>query len=87
MNGTLRQGIWSNAVLHQIAAAHNATVQQIMLAWAIRDGNTIAIPKSSAKEHTLENAEAASIELTEDELRMIENEFPAPDREMPLDVE
>ncbi len=87
MNGTLRQGIWANAILQNIAAAHNATVQQIMLAWAIRDGNTIAIPKSSAKQHTLENAAAASIELTEDELQMIENEFPAPDREMPLDVE
>ena len=87
MNGTLRQGIWSNAVLQKIAAAHNATVQQIMLAWAIRDGNTIAIPKSSAKQHTLENATAATIELTEDELKMIENEFPAPDREVPLDVE
>ena len=87
MNGTLRQGIWANAVLQKIAAAHNATVQQIMLAWAIRDGNTIAIPKSSAKQHTLENAAAATIELTEDELKMIENEFPAPDREMPLDVE
>ena len=56
MNGTLRQGIWANAVLQKIAAAHKATAQQIMLAWAIRDGNTIAIPKSSAKEHTLENA-------------------------------
>ena len=87
MNGTLRRGIWTNRVLQQIADTHSATVQQIMLAWAIRDGNTIAIPKSSSKEHTLENAEAASIELTEDELQMIQNEFPASDREMPLDVE
>ena len=87
MNGTLRQGIWNNTVLQKTAAAHNATVRQIMLAWAIRDGNTIAIPKSSSKQHTIENAAAGNIVLTDAELQMIETEFPAPDREMPLDVE
>lgn len=87
VNGTLRRGITGNAVLRQIADAHSASVQQIMLAWAIRDGNTIAIPKSSSKQHTLENAAAGDILLTDDELKLLDREFPAPDRDVPLDVE
>ncbi len=87
INGSLRRGITDNAMLRQIASAHSATVQQIMLAWAVRDGNTIAIPKSSSQQHTTENAQAADIQLTEDELTMLDKEFPAPDREVALDVE
>lgn len=87
INGSLRRGITDNAVLRQIASAHSATVQQIMLAWAVRDGNTIAIPKSSSQQHTTENAQASDIQLTEDELTMLDKEFPAPDREVALDVE
>ncbi len=87
VNGNLRRGITENPVLRQIAEAHSAAVQQIMLAWAIRDGNTIAIPKSSSEIHTIENACASEIELSAEELVMLDNEFPAPDKETPLDVE
>ena len=87
MNGSLRHGIWTNKALRQVADAHNASVQQIMLAWAIRGGNTIAIPKSSSKQHTLENAAAGDISLSDDELKLLDTEFPAPDREIPLDIE
>ncbi len=87
INGSLRRGITENAVIKKIASAHGATVQQIMLAWAIRDGNTIAIPKSSSEKHTIENAQAAEIQLSDDELKMLNDEFPAPDRETALDVE
>lgn len=87
INGTLRSDIIGNPVLQQVAAAHNASVQQIMLAWAIRNGNVIAIPKSATKEHALQNAAAGDIELTDEDLEMLDRAFPAPDREVPLDVE
>ena len=87
INGTLRGGILGNAVLQQIANAHNASIQQIMLAWAVRDGNTVAIPKSASKQHTLDNAAAGDINFTDGELKLLDGEFPAPDREVPLDVE
>lgn len=38
--GTLRRGILNNPVLKQIAKKYNATVEQVMLAWNIRDGHT-----------------------------------------------
>ena len=87
MGGRLKRGVSENAVLRQIAESRGAAVRQIMLAWAIRDGNTIAIPKSSSEKHTVENAQAADILLTDEEMNLLDDEFPAPDREMPLDVE
>ena len=56
--GTLREGILNNPVLKEIAKKYNATVEQVMLAWNIRDGHTIAIPRSGRAEHTLLNAQA-----------------------------
>ncbi len=74
-------------MLNQIAKAHNAKVQQVMLAFVIRDGNTIAIPRSGKKEHTLLNAKAAELILSDEELRMIDREFPAPTRKVYLDMQ
>ena len=67
--GTLREGILNNPVLKEIAKKYNATVEQVMLAWNIRDGHTIAIPRSGRAEHTLLNAQADQIQLTEEDYR------------------
>lgn len=84
--GDLRSGLYGNAVLKKIAADHGASVSQILLAFAVRDGSTIAIPRSSRKEHTLDNAGADKVVLTEDELAAIDKEFPAPTRKVYLDI-
>lgn len=85
--GSLRNGLMTNPVLLKIASNHSATVPQILLAWNIRDGHTIAIPRSSKKEHTLSNAGADLISLTPEELSLINLEFPAPDHKVWLDTE
>lgn len=85
--GSLRRGLFSSPELAQVAAKHNATVPQIILAWDIRDGNTIAIPKSSTPEHTLENAGADAIELDDEDLALISRAWPAPNHKMPLDIQ
>ena len=87
INGSLRDNILNNMVLKEIAEAHKATVQQIMLAWSIRDNNTIAIPKSSSANHTLDNSVAMNIKLSNEELYLLDKEFPAPDIEVPLDTQ
>ena len=43
-----------------------------MLAWNIRDGHTIAIPRSGKAEHTLLNAGADKIQLTEEDYKAID---------------
>lgn len=84
--GDLRRGLYDNAALKRIAAEHGASVSQVLLAFVLRDGSTIAIPRSSRKEHTLDNAGADKIVLTEDELAVIDKEFPAPTRKVYLDI-
>ena len=85
--GSLRRGLFRSRALNDIAARRGATVAQILLAWAIRGGNVIAIPRSSSPEHTAENAGADAIELTAEELAAIDREFAPPRRKEPLDIQ
>lgn len=84
--GTLRRNLYQNPVLREIAEAHHATVSQVLLAFVIRGGDTIAIPRSGKAAHTLENAGADQILLTEEELQKIDKEFPAPAKKVYLDI-
>lgn len=85
--GTLKRGILNNPVLKEIAQKHNATVEQIMLAWNIRDGHTIAIPRSGKAEHTLLNAVADKIQLTEEDYKAIDQAYPPPTKKEYLDIQ
>jgi len=66
----------SGKVLDDVAAARRATPRQVALAFLTRKKSVFAIPKSGSVAHTEENAGAASIELTEDEVRRIDAAFP-----------
>lgn len=59
--------------LNSIAKTHNATIQQIAIAWLINHKNVISIPKAFKIEHVEANAKAAEIILNENELILIEN--------------
>ncbi|KKL10901.1 hypothetical protein LCGC14_2551200, partial [marine sediment metagenome] len=59
--------------LEEIAKSHEATIQQISLAWLINHENVIAIPKAFRVKHTEENAAAAEIKLSEEEIKQISN--------------
>lgn len=85
--GTLRRGLFSSPELAEVARRHGASVPQVILAWDIRDGRTIAIPKSSTPEHAAENAAAARIELDDDDLAFISRAWSAPSHKVPLDVQ
>ena len=85
--GTLRRGLFCSRALNDIAVRRGATVAQILLAWAVRGGDTIAIPRSSSPEHTAENASAGAIDLTAEELSAIDREFAPPRRKEPLDIQ
>ncbi|GHP14904.1 aldehyde reductase [Lentilactobacillus fungorum] len=84
--GDERGRLTTNQVVNEIAAAHHATPWQIILAWAIRDGNTLAIPQSGDPKHAVDNVKAANITLSADELAQIDTEFPKPTSKQPLDI-
>ena len=56
--------------LEKVAENHNATIQQIAIAWLINHKNVITIPKAFHINHVKENAEAASIKLTRSEIEL-----------------
>lgn len=76
----------TNPTVKEIAAAHQASAWQIILAWAIRDGNTLSIPQSGDPKHAIDNVKAANITLSADELAKIDKTFPKPTKKEPLDV-
>ncbi|MFX0105777.1 MAG: aldo/keto reductase [Candidatus Hodarchaeota archaeon] len=56
--------------LELVAKSHNATVQQIAIAWLINHENVITIPKAFKTEHIEANAKAAQIKLYEKEIKL-----------------
>jgi aryl-alcohol dehydrogenase-like predicted oxidoreductase len=61
------QGLFD--VLRDVARRHDADPSQVALAWVIKHPNTIAIPGASSVEQVKKNAEAAQLELSDEEQR------------------
>lgn len=84
--GRLRGGLLGSAAVQQLAKAHNATPEQILLAFLIAQPGVVPIPRSGKVAHTRLNAQAAGIRLTPAELALLDRAFPAPRRKTPLDI-
>jgi diketogulonate reductase-like aldo/keto reductase len=84
--GSLRRQLLTGTTIREIAQKYNAEPLQIALAWTIRSNNCLAIPKAVQEGHVFSNAEAATIELTDEDLNKLDEIFPKPIRKMPLDI-
>ncbi|MFD2700440.1 aldo/keto reductase [Paenibacillus shunpengii] len=84
--GTLRREIIGNETVMSVAEKHNITPLQLMLAWSIRNGQVLAIPKSSKEEHVKQNAAVYEVELTEEDINELDIAFPKPDHKVPLEM-
>ena len=73
-------------VLEEVAARHEATPAQVALAWCLRSGNVLAIPKSASVERVRENAGALRLVLTPEDLADLDRAFPAPPGPVPLEM-
>ena len=85
----VEEGLLTHAahpVLAEVAKRHDATVAQVALAWVIRHGDVVAIPKAARVEHVRENRAAAELELTKRDLETIDESFPPPSERTPLAV-
>lgn len=76
----------ADAALQQVAQQHGATTAQVALAWALRQPNVLVIPKASDPRHLAENAAAAELQLSADDLQAIDNAYPAPTRKQRLQM-
>jgi diketogulonate reductase-like aldo/keto reductase len=72
--------------LAAVAQRHNATPAQIAIAWTMRHGNVISIPKASDPAHVRENATAGEISLSDEDLAMIDAAHRPPGSKQSLDI-
>ena len=72
--------------LTAVAARHNVSAAQIALAWGLRHPHVISIPKASNPAHVRENAAAAGIVLTAEDLAAIDAAHKPPARKVALDL-
>ncbi|MFT4272286.1 MAG: aldo/keto reductase [Pantoea sp.] len=84
--GRLRQTLFSDPRVQQIAQQQGISVAQLLLAWVIRKEGVIAIPKASSVAHVQENAAALNVVLSGEQLAILNQAFPPPQTKLPLDV-
>jgi diketogulonate reductase-like aldo/keto reductase len=76
----------SSSALSDIARELGATPTQVALAWTMRSGTVLAIPKASTAAHVRENAAARDLRLTDADLDRLDRAFPPPTRAVPLEM-
>jgi diketogulonate reductase-like aldo/keto reductase len=65
------------AVVEEIARGHGVTARQVALRFLTREPPLFTIPKTADPQHAQENAAAADLKLTADELARIDAAFPS----------
>jgi diketogulonate reductase-like aldo/keto reductase len=84
-SGRGQTSMLGNKVVKSIATKHKATPVQVALAWLLHQ-QVVVIPKASSPEHVRENAAAATIQLTTEDLVELDKAFPPPKKKVPLAV-
>jgi len=79
-----RRQIEGSSALPEVAARHNATIQQILLAFVMRHQGVSAIPKSAKISHLADNIASLEIRLTPNDLALLDRDFPPPTSRVPL---
>ncbi len=74
----------ASPALDGIAERHGATPARVMLAFAIRSGHVMAIPKASSLAHVEDNAAAAGLALDAGDMEVLDRAFPPPARRTAL---
>ena len=73
-------------VVKRVASRVGATPAQLCLAWVLREPSVMAIPKAGTREHVRENHASLAIELSDADLRELDEAFPPPREARPLEM-
>ena len=76
----------AGGTLQAIAERHGVSAYQAALAWVMRSGEVLAIPKAADVAHVRENRAAADLTLTPQDIAEIDAAFPPPRRASPLEM-
>jgi diketogulonate reductase-like aldo/keto reductase len=74
----------AHPALKPIAAKHRVSPAAIAIAFTLRGGGVISIPKSKHEARVRENAAAPTVTLDADDMTALDRAFPPPKRKMPL---
>jgi len=80
------QRLARSPALQAVAARHSVTPAQVAIAWGLRSGTVISIPKAGDAAHVRENAAAADLVLTPQDLAEIDAAHRPPTRKQALDL-
>jgi diketogulonate reductase-like aldo/keto reductase len=72
--------------LAAIAKNHGATPAQVAIAWLLRFEDVMTIPKATRTEHVKENIAAITLQLNAADLRALDQAFPPPATDSPLEM-
>lgn len=72
--------------LADLASAVGLSPAQLVLAWVVRDGDVLAIPKAGSVEHARQNAAVRGTALPGDVVSELDRLFPAPRHPVPLEM-
>ncbi|WP_257477979.1 aldo/keto reductase [Acidipropionibacterium jensenii] len=72
--------------LERVAQGHGVSPAQVALAWTVRSGDVLAIPRTGSAEHAAANAAAGDLVLGEQDLAELEAAFPAPETPIALET-
>jgi diketogulonate reductase-like aldo/keto reductase len=75
-----------SSALQAVATRHGVAPAVVAIAWGMRSGNVISIPKAADQAHVRENALAVEIELTAEDLAAIDAVHRPPVRKAGLDL-
>lgn len=81
-----RGGLLEHPLIVDIADRHSAEPAQVALAAVLRKDGIIAIPKAASVEHVEANADALEIQFDIEDLERLDQAFPPPTQETPLEM-
>lgn len=84
--GSLRKELVQHKSVVKVAEKHGISPYQLLLAWTIRSGHVLSLPKSSSVKHVRENASVYDVILSAEDLSQLDQAFPAPTNKVPLDI-
>ncbi|WP_374705789.1 aldo/keto reductase [Paenibacillus sp. J45TS6] len=84
--GSLRKELVQHETVIKVAEKQGISPYQLLLAWTLRSGNVLSLPKSSSEKHVKENAFVYEVMLSAEDLKQLDEAFPAPMNKVPLDI-
>ena len=76
----------ASPALRAVAQRHGVSPATVAIAWGLRGGNVISIPKAADPAHVRENAAAGAVELSAEDLQAIDQAHRPPTRKVGLDL-